>query len=71
MEIRILASINSPYIISYKDCFLDEKVNNLCIIMELASGGDISKKINNCKKSRVPMLEKDIWKALEDMSKGL
>ena len=24
MEIRILSSIESPYVISYKDCFLDE-----------------------------------------------
>lgn len=29
------------------------------------------KKIETCKKSRIPMLEKEIWKALEDMTKGL
>lgn len=70
MEIRVLASINSPYIISYKDCFLDESSNTLCIIMECATGGDIMKKLENCKKSRMNILEKDIWKALEDMAKG-
>jgi NIMA (never in mitosis gene a)-related kinase len=48
MEVRVLASINSPYIISYKDCFLESSTNTLCIIMELATGGDIMKKIQTC-----------------------
>jgi len=38
--------------------------------MECATGGDIMKKLENCKKSRMNILEKDIWKALEDMAKG-
>lgn len=40
-EVRILASINSPYIISYKDAFIDEASNCLCLIMEYADGGDL------------------------------
>ena len=40
-EVRILASINNPYIISYKDVFYDEPSNTLCIIMEFAAKGDI------------------------------
>ena len=40
-EVRILASINNPYIISYKDVFYDEATNTLCIIMEFAEKGDI------------------------------
>ena len=47
-EVRILASINNPFIISYKDVFYDEPSNTLCIIMELATRGDILKKIQNC-----------------------
>lgn len=39
--------------------------------MELASGGDIMKKITTCQKTRIPILEKDIWRALEDMCRGL
>ena len=39
--------------------------------MELASGGDILKKINIFKKSRTTLLEKDIWNALIDMARGL
>jgi NIMA (never in mitosis gene a)-related kinase len=42
-EVRILASIEHPNIICYKESFFDE--NNLCIIMELCDGGDVLQKI--------------------------
>jgi len=35
-EIRILASINNPYIIKYKEAFYDDTSSSLCIIMEHA-----------------------------------
>jgi len=38
--VRILASISHPNIIAYKEAFIYE--NALCIVMELASGGDLS-----------------------------
>ena len=44
-EVRILASITSPYIIGYKEAFFEESVSCLCIVMELANGGDIYNKI--------------------------
>lgn len=40
-EIRILASINHPNIIGYKEAFLEDNNRTLCIIMELAEGGDL------------------------------
>ena len=40
-EIRLLASVDHPYIVSYKQSFFDEETNNLCLIMELASNGDL------------------------------
>lgn len=40
-EIRLLASIHSPYIVSYKDSFFDEMKKNLCIVMEFAEEGDL------------------------------
>ena len=49
-EIRILASINNKNVIAYKDAFFDESDSCLCIIMELAEEGDISKKIEDHKK---------------------
>ena len=47
-EVRILASIQSPYIVSYKDAFYEEITNCLCIIMEFAEKGDIMGKITKC-----------------------
>ena len=42
-EIRIMASFSHPNIIAYKESFIDESSNTLCIVMELAEGGDLMK----------------------------
>ena len=41
-EIRLLASINSPYVIAYQDAFFNNADNTLCIVMEYADGGDLA-----------------------------
>ena len=41
-EVRLLASIDSPNIISYKTAFFQEAGNTLCILMEYADGGDLA-----------------------------
>jgi len=50
-EVRILASINHPNIISYKEAFFDKASSTLCIIMELADNGDLFKMIIDLSKS--------------------
>ena len=40
-EVRILASIEDPCVIAYKEAFFDEKTNSLCLIMEYADNGDL------------------------------
>ena len=40
-EIRFLASINSPFIIGYKDSIFEEITYSLHIIMEYMEGGDM------------------------------
>jgi NIMA (never in mitosis gene a)-related kinase len=40
-EVRILASIRHPNVISYKESFIDAASSSLCIIMEFADGGDL------------------------------
>ena len=40
-EVRILASIKSENIISYKDAFYDDGSSCLCIIMDFAAKGDV------------------------------
>ena len=45
-EIRILSSVNSKNVISYKEAFFDEKDSTLNIIMEYADKGDLFKLIS-------------------------
>jgi NIMA (never in mitosis gene a)-related kinase len=44
-EVRILASINNPNVISYKEAFIDEASSSLCLVMEYADNGDVFQKI--------------------------
>lgn len=70
-EVRILASISDPYIIGYKEAFVDESTQTLCIIMEYAGGGDILNKISAFKKSGGSFKEETVWTYLIQMVKGL
>lgn len=40
-EVRILASINCPSIIAYKEAFFEDSSTSLCIVMEFADSGDL------------------------------
>jgi NIMA (never in mitosis gene a)-related kinase len=60
-EVRILASIEHPNIIAYKEAFFEESSQTLCIVMEFADGGDLQSKINNLKKVGKYMKEEDVW----------
>lgn len=70
-EVRILASISHPNIIAYKDSFIDEASNTLCIVMELAEGGDLMKKLQDHKKQKSSYPEPQIWFALLQIANGL
>ena len=70
-EVRILASISDPNIIGYKEAFIDEPSQTLCIIMEYAGGGDLLNKINILKKTNTYLPEKTVWTYLIQMVKGL
>ena len=50
-EVRILASVNHPNVIGYKEAFFEDQTNSLCLVMENADGGDLLMLINNHKKS--------------------
>lgn len=60
-EVRILASIQHPNIIGYKEAFFEEATSSLCIIMEFADGGDLLQMISAHKKKGTMFAEKDIW----------
>ena len=70
-EVRILASVNSPFVISYKESFIDEADKTLCIVMEYADEGDLFQKITLYKKLHVTFEENDAWKIFIQITKGL
>ena len=44
-EVRILASIDHPYIVAYKEAFFEDCSQSLCLVMEFADDGDLYQKI--------------------------
>ena len=70
-EVRILASIKSKYVISYKEAFFDEKDSTLGMVMEYADNGDLHQKILEHKKSMKYFGEIEIWKIFIQIVKGL
>jgi NIMA (never in mitosis gene a)-related kinase len=70
-EVRILASISNPNIVSYKEAFVDEDSHALCIIMEYANDGDLFQKIINHQKNSTWFKEDYIWKIFIMVVRGL
>ena len=70
-EIRILASVVHKNVIGYKEAFFDEQTNILCIVMEIADGGDLEGKINQAKKLKSFVKEDKIWHIFRQMLEGL
>ena len=70
-EVRILASVKSNFVISYKEAFFDEKESFLGLVMEFADNGDLYQKIVQYKKSGNFFEESDIWRVFIQLVKGL
>jgi NIMA (never in mitosis gene a)-related kinase len=70
-EVRILASVKSKYVISYKEAFFDEKDSTLGIVMEYADKGDLYQKIIEHKKTAKFFEESEIWRIFIQLVKGL
>lgn len=70
-EVRILASLSDPYVIGYKEAFFEDSTGALCLIMTYAGGGDLYQKIVEHQRSRTFFPEKDIWRYLYYMIRGL
>lgn len=68
---RILASDRGEFIIGFKEAFYDDSSSTLCIVMEYAAGGDILKIVQTHTKKRTKVPEKEIWKALVNITQGL
>ena len=70
-EVRILASIRCPFVITYRESFIDDDSNSLCIVMEYADGGDLFQKIVVHQKKKTLFDEADVWLIFLSVVKGL
>lgn len=70
-EVRILASINHPNIIEYKEAFIDEPTSCLCIIMEYGDNGDLYERIVKQKERKMYLPENHIWKYFIQITRAL
>jgi len=68
-EVRILASIDDPHVIRYKEAFYDQTAQSICIVMEFANGGDLQvlanltqSKIDTHYKRSSYFTEEEVWK---------
>merc|ERR1719321_1879700 len=48
-EVKVLSSLKHPYIVAYKDSFIEDGFLN--IVMEYADGGDLFTKVQKARKS--------------------
>jgi NIMA (never in mitosis gene a)-related kinase len=70
-EVRILASIHHPNVVDYKEVFMDEATNCLCIVMEYADGGDLLQKVQEFQKRGGAFSERELWNIIGQMIAGL
>ncbi len=70
-EVRILASINHPNVIGYKEAFFEDATNTLCVVMENADGGDLLNLINSKKRNKETIGEKMVWHYFIQIVRGL
>jgi serine/threonine protein kinase len=70
-EVRILASVSSENVVSYKEAFFETTPSALCIVMEYADGGDLYEKIKQLKKKGARFSEEQIWNIFIQVVKGL
>ena len=70
-EVRILASVKSPFVIAYKEAFINDSDKSLCIVMEYADRGDLYQKIVEFKRIGCLIEETDVWRIFIQMTRGL
>mmetsp|Transcript_88627 Transcript_88627/g.228589 ORF Transcript_88627/g.228589 Transcript_88627/m.228589 type:complete len:329 (-) Transcript_88627:296-1282(-) len=57
-EVRVLSSLKHPYIVSYRESFLDGRT--LCIVMDYAEGGDLHNRIAKTRKAGASFAESQV-----------
>ena len=68
---RLLASIKNPFVCSYKEAFIDNTTDSLCIVMEYVDEGDLHNKIVKLASEGKELQEGEIWRIFIQMVFGL
>ena len=68
-EAKLLSLIKSNYVVKYYNSFIEN--NNLNIVMEYCSGGDLFQYLEKSKKKKIKLKEKIIWQIFIQMILGL
>ena len=69
-EVKILSMMKHPYIVRYKEAFI-EREKYLCIVMDMAKGGDLFSFINKHKESKKLIPENVIMDWFIQMALGV
>ena len=70
-EVRILSSIESPFVIQYQDAFFDDDTGSLCLVMEYAPCGDLLQSVQACQKAGNYLNETFLWSVITSITQGL
>lgn len=70
-EVRVLASIRHPHIVSFLQAFLDKNDTELCVIMEYCGCGDLAQKVDRYKKRKQNIDERVLWAYLIQMADAM
>lgn len=70
-EIRLLSSIDSPFVVSYKEAFTENNNRDIVVVMEFVGGGDLASKIKEASKNRLLFGEETVWRYLCQALLGL
>ena len=68
-EVQLLSRLSHPNIIGYHDAFLED--GTLCIVMELASGGDLAHELATAQKANEPLPEARLLDLLAQLADAL
>lgn len=70
-EIRLLASVSHPNIVSYKESFVDIVSQTVCLVMEHCEEGDMLSKIEQHRRNFTQFTEIELWSYLIQALSGL